>query len=93
MDTNESIRHSPFHSPFYSGRTAYGGAASGQRLRMKRRHTETEPSVVINDPYHICVVAYSDFDCSEVQFSLFDLMTLSLLIGGLYLPQAKSKRI
>ena len=46
MDTSESIKRSPFHSPFYSGRTSYGGAASGQRLRFKRPRTEsTLPSV------------------------------------------------
>lgn len=34
---------SPFNSPFYSGRTAYGGAASGQRVRFKRPRVETSP--------------------------------------------------
>ena len=44
--TSESIKRSPFRSPFYSGRTAYGGAASGQKVRVKRPRLETSPPPV-----------------------------------------------
>ena len=45
--TDLSISHSPFQSPFYSGRTSFGGAASGQRLcSAKRARTGSSPPVV-----------------------------------------------
>ena len=44
--TEESLKRSPFRSPFYSGRTSFGGAASGQKPRVKRPRTESSPPVV-----------------------------------------------
>ncbi len=44
--TEESLKRSPFRSSFYSGRTSFGGAASGQKPRVKRPRTESSPPVV-----------------------------------------------
>ena len=49
--TNLSLSRSPFTSPFYAGRTSYGGASSSGRpssssLFRKRARNETSPTNV-----------------------------------------------
>ena len=53
--TNISLSRSPFQSPFYSGRTSFGGMASGQRLRAKRPRTDSSPPRVSLIVY-LCLV-------------------------------------
>ena len=48
--TEESLKRSPFRSSFYSGRTSFGGAASGQKPRVKRPRSESSPPVVSFTP-------------------------------------------
>ena len=57
--TNISLSRSPFSSPFYSGRTVYGGASSmnTSSLFRKRVRTETSPpdvSVCVCVCVHVC---------------------------------------
>eukprot|EP00731_Ephydatia_muelleri_P031691 Em0023g198a len=39
-DTEESIKNSPFQSPFYRGKTSYGGASALPQPKAKRQRTE-----------------------------------------------------
>ena len=44
-DTEESIKNSPFQSPFYRGKTSYGGASALPQPKAKRQRTELTSAV------------------------------------------------